>query len=242
MHLTSAPRREVALMLASTTRKGGLNREVWAALLRVRTGPERPEDSLRELTWDSTQNCGTARERGKKAERIFPGKALTWGTAARPQNQGLSEYQARASRLRTGLSPRWRQRGRRATARARKGHHPFLDSIPYQTASRLPVATHVFLGSWAVDTRQEGHSKRSGPQRRQRHTRDGAPTAHPGDRASATAEETRRTAHLGRARHRAPGLWAAQTWGGLRTQAQPSLRLCGVPENLNLSGSDLGLL
>ena len=37
-------------MLASTTSKRGLNREVQGALLRVRTGPECPEGNLRELT------------------------------------------------------------------------------------------------------------------------------------------------------------------------------------------------
>ena len=34
--------------------------------------------------------------------------------------------------------------------------------------------------------------------------------------------------------------WATWTWEVHKTQAQPSLGLCGVPENLNLSGSDLG--
>ena len=33
--------------------------------------------------------------------------------------------------------------------------------------------------------------------------------------------------------------WAARTWEGHKTQAQPSLSLCGLPENLNLSGLDL---
>ena len=50
MHLTAIPSGEVAQMLTSTTSKWGLNREAWAALLRVRTGPECPEDNLRELT------------------------------------------------------------------------------------------------------------------------------------------------------------------------------------------------
>ena len=40
------------------------------------------------------------------------------------------------------------------------------DGIPYHTASRLPVANQVFLGSWTVDIHQEGHSQRSPPQRR----------------------------------------------------------------------------
>ena len=50
MCLTTSPSREVAQMLASTTSKWELNREAWAALLRVRTGHECPEGNLRELT------------------------------------------------------------------------------------------------------------------------------------------------------------------------------------------------
>ena len=46
----ATPNREVAQRLASTTSKWGLNREAWAALLKVRTRPECPERSLRELT------------------------------------------------------------------------------------------------------------------------------------------------------------------------------------------------
>ena len=37
-------------MLTSPTSKRGLDREAWAALLRVRTGPECPKGNLRELT------------------------------------------------------------------------------------------------------------------------------------------------------------------------------------------------
>ena len=48
------PNGKAAQTLASTISKrggaGGLDREAWAALLRVRTGPECPEDNLRELT------------------------------------------------------------------------------------------------------------------------------------------------------------------------------------------------
>ena len=49
MCLTATPNRKVAQMLTSTTSKWGLNPEAWAALLRVRTGPECPEGNLREL-------------------------------------------------------------------------------------------------------------------------------------------------------------------------------------------------
>ena len=38
--------------------------------------------------------------------------------------------------------------------------------ILHHTVSRLPVANHVFLGSWTADICQEGRSLRSAPQRR----------------------------------------------------------------------------
>ena len=49
MHLTATPSREVDQMLVSATSKWRLNREAWAALLRVRTRPECPQDNLKEL-------------------------------------------------------------------------------------------------------------------------------------------------------------------------------------------------
>ena len=44
------PSREAAQTLALATSKLELGREAWAALLRVRTGPECPKGNLRELT------------------------------------------------------------------------------------------------------------------------------------------------------------------------------------------------
>ena len=61
------PSREVAQTPAHATSKWGLEREVRASLLRVRTRPECPEGNLRELTWDSKPDCGIA----------IPRKALT---------------------------------------------------------------------------------------------------------------------------------------------------------------------
>ena len=46
----NSPSGEAAQTSASATSKQGLGREVQAALLRVRTGPECPEGNLRELT------------------------------------------------------------------------------------------------------------------------------------------------------------------------------------------------
>ena len=50
MCLTATPSSKVPQMLASATSKWGLNREAWAALLRLGTRPECPEDNLRGLT------------------------------------------------------------------------------------------------------------------------------------------------------------------------------------------------
>ena len=44
------PSREVVQTPASATSKHRLSREVWAALLRIRTRPECPESNLKELT------------------------------------------------------------------------------------------------------------------------------------------------------------------------------------------------
>ena len=46
----ATPNGEAVQTLASATSKRGLDREAWAALLRVRTGPECPKGNLRELT------------------------------------------------------------------------------------------------------------------------------------------------------------------------------------------------
>ena len=61
------PSREVAQTPAHATSKWGLEREVRASLLRVRTRPQCPEGNLSELTWASKPDCGIA----------TTGKALT---------------------------------------------------------------------------------------------------------------------------------------------------------------------
>ena len=53
-----------------------------------------------------------------------------------------------------------------------------------------------------------------------------------GDKMHSPPGETALTKHL--------VTWAAWTWEAHKTQVQPSLCLCGVPENLNLRGLDLG--
>ena len=51
----ATPSKQAAQTLTSATSKQGLNREAWAALLRVRTGSECPEGNLRELFEIATQ-------------------------------------------------------------------------------------------------------------------------------------------------------------------------------------------
>ena len=67
------------------------------------------------------------------------------------------------------------------------------------------------------------------------------PILHPENRAAGMGEGISHNLQLG-VTMPAKDLvtWAARTWDGHKTQAQPSLYICEVPENLNLSGLDLG--
>ena len=87
------------------------------------------------------------------------------------------------------------------------------DGILYQTASRLPVANQVFLGSWTVDIHQEGHSQRSAPQKRH-------------------------MAHLRQHSHCAPRK-SIQDQGGDKTH-RPTQGECACQAPDHLSCSDLG--
>ena len=57
------PSGEAVQTPASAAKKHGLDREVQAAFLRVRTGPECPEGNLRELTRDNKPDCEIATKR-----------------------------------------------------------------------------------------------------------------------------------------------------------------------------------
>ena len=160
---------EVAQTLAFATSEQGLDREMQAAqsVLRVRTGPECPVDNLRELTWDSNPNCGIAREEKK---RTFPQKTNTQPDLLTEQRTGQIPRQSYPAVYRLLPPPCQGQRGRHATARAkRQGATPVSapeTSIFHQILSRLPVANHIFLGSWTAVICQEVCSLKSAPQRR----------------------------------------------------------------------------
>ena len=72
------------------------------------------------------------------------------------------------------------------------------------------------------------------------HTWEDAPTTHQGNQVAGMGEVIRGTPRGESVLTKHLVAWAAQTWEGHKTQAQLSLCLCGVPENLNLSGLDLG--
>ena len=102
-----------------------------------------------------------------KERENFPGKSYKlrhcWACS---QNKGMSKYQRKASWQGTGpSSDRGREAGR-GQPEPETGNLGPRDGILYQTASRLPVANQVFLGSWMVDIHQEGRRQRSVPQRR----------------------------------------------------------------------------
>ena len=138
--------------------------------------------------------------------------------------------------------PHWRQVGRRATARARgKG----ANSAPEVASStKLWAGSHLQSKSswdhgWLTSARRvtaRDQLPRGDMSHLRRHS-----TVHPGNRAAGTGEVISYTASPGEsalAKHLV--VWAAWTREGHKMQAQPSLCLCGVPENLYLSSLDLG--
>ena len=134
----------------------------------------------------------------------------------RSQNKGLSKYQMRASQQQNGPSPAGGREAGGWQPEPEKGNLSPRDGILYQTASRIPVANQVFLGSWTVDIHQEGCSQRSAPQRR--HTAHLRWHSHwtPRNQVSGSGEVIRCTAHLGRVHP--PNTWWHELLGPGRAQ------------------------
>ena len=86
-----------------------------------------------------------------------------------------------------------------------------------------------------VDIRREGRSQKSASQNRHKAHQTGAPGNLGWVCGGATARYTR-----GERACQAPGCLSCSDRGRHKTQAQPSMRLCGAPENLNLSSLGLG--
>ena len=99
---------------------------------------------------------------------------------------------------------------------------------PTKLRTGFQFLTKDFLRFWTVDTRQDGRSQRSAPQKRRRAWKRSGWNR--GGDESAAPEESALTKHLVSK--------ATRTRGPHRTQAPPSLRLCAEPEHPN--GLDLG--
>ena len=179
-------------------------------MLRVRTGPECLEDKLRELTWDSSPNCGIAWEKKKKKKRerererkkkkkTFPGKALRHNLV-HSKNKGLNEYQRRARQLWTSPSPCWWPRGRWVRARARRWGA--ISAPEIASSTKLWAGSQLLTKSswdpgWLTSTRRITVRDQL-PRRDTQHTWDSALLVHPGNWAAETREVIRHSTHLGR--------------------------------------------
>ena len=121
--------------------------------------------------WDSDPNWGMSEEREKEKEKErenFPMKGFDLGhcqAAHRTKDWANTRGELAGCGLVHPLPEAERQAGNGQSRKARGKLSP-RDGILYQTASRLPVANQVFLGSWMVDIHQEGRRQRSAPQRR----------------------------------------------------------------------------
>ena len=128
------PSREAAQMPSSATSKWGLGKEVRAALLRVRTGPECPEGDLRELTWDRKPDPGIATL--AKSPKLRHRQVCS-------QNKGMSQ-------LWTGPSPaRDRERGQ---PEPEVGDHSPQEASPTKLQAGF-IANLDFLRFWMVNIR-----------------------------------------------------------------------------------------
>ena len=126
-------------------------------------------------------------------------------------------------------------------ARDRKGQSRPQRGILYQTASRLPAANQGFLGFWMVDIHQEARSQGSAPQKRHMAHLRRACLLPPRKPSGWDGGGDKMHSPLWRdCTLQAPGSLSCLDLGRAQKQTQPSLHLCGIPENLNLSGLDLG--
>ena len=197
-----------------------MDREARAALLRVRTGPECPEGNLRELAWDSNPHCGIA----------IPKSPNQRHHEDCSQDKGLS----RASQLQTGPSPT-------RASQSQKGGNCGPREVSYTKMLADFIASQDFLGFWMVDIAGRVAARDQLPRRDIGHIWEGTPIVYPENQAAGTGKAISGSLQLGvtvLTKHLVT--WAAWTWDGHKMQAQPSLHLCGVPENLNLRGLDLG--
>ena len=127
------------------------------------------------------------------------------------------------------LPPCWQQRGRQATARARRRG---AISAPETTSSVWASSQLLTKFSW--DPGQLTSARRTAardelPRGDTRNTWDGASTVHPGNQLAGTGEVIRCTTHLGRVC--SPSTWLPELLGPKGTKLRPN-RVCAFVEYL----------
>ena len=237
----ATPSGKVAQMLAFTSSMWGLNREAHAALFRVKTRLECPEGNMRELMRDTNSNWGIAREGERERERERE-RELSHLRHCRPAHRIKDWLNTRGELASSGPAyPLLEAEKQAGNSQSQKGAilaPEMASSIKLQACSQL-LTKFSWDPGWLTSTRRIA-ARDQLPRRDTGHTWDGTPTAHPGNWVAGTGEVIRRTApgECVLAKHLV--VWAAQTWEGHKSQAQPSLHVRGVPEKLNLSSLDLG--
>ena len=185
--------------------------------------------------WDSQ------RQREKRERENFSAKSPNLRHCrAHSQKKGLSEYQRKTSQLWTGHLPP------EAESQVGDSHSQKEAILAPETASSTKLrAGSQLLTKSSWDPGQLTSTRRVAardqiPRRDTQHTWDGAPTANSGNQGGRMGKVIRYTTpgECALAKHLVT--WATRSWEGHKMQAQPSLCLCGVPKNLNLSGLDLG--
>ena len=153
------------------------------------------------------------------------GSIATWWPLLHSQNNGLNEYQRRASQLLYRALPPQRQRGRQETARAwRQGGFCNLnprDHVFHQTVSRLPFANLPswdpgWLTSTRIVTPWDQHPKGD-----THHTWDCAVVVHLGNWMAGTGQMNKMHSPHGTVCLPRLVTWAVRTWEGHKIHSQP---------------------
>ena len=170
-------------------------------MLRVRTGPECLEDKLRELTWDSSPNCGIAWEKkNKKTKKNFPGKSseAQLGLLKEQRTEWIPEESSTA--VDQPLPLPWWPRGR--WVRARAGRWGAISAPEIASSTKLWAGSQLLTKSswdpgWLTSTKRITVRDQL-PRRDTQHTWDSALLVHPGNWAAETREVIRHSTHPGR--------------------------------------------
>ena len=157
------------------------------------------------------------------------------GSNAQPgplKEQGLSEYQRRASWLRISPSPHWRQGGRWAAARASRQGAILAPEMASST--KLWAGSQLLtMSSWDPGRLTSARSVTGWhqlPRGDTRHTWDGTLMAHLGNSAAGSGEVIKMHGQPGRVR--LPSTWSPELLGPRKGTKRRPNRVCALAEYL----------